>query len=84
VGRCGGSENFLLLEDYATDGDLLAMATACGMAGTKAEVAYLRTLSRKPGRDRIVLDALQKGLRERGEAKRALTLRDIQLARGEA
>ena len=82
-GRCGGRESFLEIDDYATEGDLLAFAQGTGMAGTEEEIAYLRDLSRRPGRDRVVLDSLQKAMRLLNGEKRPLTVTDIKMARGE-
>lgn len=83
-GRCGGRENFLEIEDYSTDGDLTAFAAGAGMVGSDEEINYLRELSRKPGRDRVLLDSIQKAMRALNGVKRPLTIHDLKAARGEA
>lgn len=87
-GRAGGRRNFLVLDKYTPREDLIAIATAYGVAGQLAkkdapEIAYLEKLSREPGRIRILFDALQRARREADRRKLPLTIDLIREVRGE-
>ena len=82
-GRAGGREKFLQLDEYTPREDLIEIATAYGLSTGKATIDYLEELSRKPGRVRILFDALQVAQREARERKCELTLGLIREVRGE-
>lgn len=93
-GRAGGRENFLVLDKYTPREDLIAIATAYGVAGDLTSpkspvIAYLEKLSKRPGRIRILFDALQRARREADQRTKAggrvceLTIGLIREVRGE-
>lgn len=82
-GRAGGRDQFLVLDDYTPREDLIEIAEGYGLIPDTDTIAYLEGLSRRPGRCRILFDALQKGMREAKASKRKLTVGLIQKVRGE-
>lgn len=82
-GRAGGRENFLILDEYTPREDLVEIATAYGLSTGKQTIDYLEGLSRRPGRVRILFDALQKAKMEAKARKATLTLDLIKEIRGE-
>jgi hypothetical protein len=82
-GRAGGRDSFLVLDDYTPKADLRQIAHAYEMPDADEEptLAYLDKLARKPGRCRILFDALQKAKRKSGG--RPVTMELIKEVRGE-
>ena len=58
-GRCGGQSQFLVLDEFAPPEDVLMFAEAYKLKDAKKHLEYLEGLSRRRGRDRILLNALQ-------------------------
>lgn len=84
-GRAGGRDNFIRLPDYPTDEDVLAIAEAFKLQhADKAEtVEYLVGLARKPGRVRVLFEALQRAAVRAKLRKQAMTINHVRAVRGE-
>lgn len=59
IGRIGGVEEFLVLPAYVSEDDLVQIARAANVATDKATIAFLKTVSQRPGRIRILFGVLQ-------------------------
>ena len=58
-GRAGGRKNFLRLDPFPAEDDVLAIAKAFGMQEAGKQVAELVKIARQPGRIRILFGVLQ-------------------------
>ncbi len=58
-GRAGGRDAFLILEDYESDEDILAIARGFGFLHPENHIDRLRPLAHSYGRVRILFNALQ-------------------------
>lgn len=82
-GRCGGRRNFLMLPNYPSAEDVLAIAKGFGLKDAEKHQAYLEAIAHEPGRVRILFEVLQSAkIRAEGEQK-PLTIGLVKEARGE-
>jgi hypothetical protein len=63
IGRIGGLNEVLVLDEFAPRADLLAIARSFNLVKPEQAIDLLEKLSRKPGRIRVVFGALQKAKR---------------------
>lgn len=82
-GRAGGRDQFLTLDEWMPREDLVQIATGYGLSTGKATIDYLESLSRKPGRCRILFNALQLAKRDAKAKNCKLTLELMRAVRGE-
>jgi hypothetical protein len=59
-GRCGGRGQFLRLPPYAPREDVLEIAQSFGLVDAVEHITELEEIARKPGRIRILFNALQR------------------------
>lgn len=81
IGRAGGERDILVLEDFPSDEDVLAIAKSFGLVDTARHIAELAKIVRESGRVRVLFEALQEAKVQAG--KRDLTINHIRAARGE-
>lgn len=77
-GRVGGRSEFLVLPEYPTGEDVLAIASAFKLRDAEQHQAELEKIARARGRIRILFNALQKGTRL-ADGKQ-LAMRHVRLA----
>lgn len=82
-GRAGGRDRFLVLDEYTPREDLKEIAEGYDLSTDAATIDYLETLSRKPGRCRILFDSLQEAKREAKARDIPMTAELIREVRGE-
>ncbi|MBC2592672.1 ATP-binding protein [Ruficoccus amylovorans] len=62
-GRCGGAEEFLILDEWPCRADCLQAANAFGLVDAERYAAELEKMTRRRGRIRILYNRLQKAVR---------------------
>ncbi|MGZ0657066.1 AAA family ATPase [Coraliomargarita sp. W4R72] len=62
-GRCGGSDEFLVLDDYPPATDVKQIAKAFGFQDIDSELKQLSSLAHRRGRVRVLFKKLQDGAR---------------------
>lgn len=60
-GRTGGRNRWLRLQEHAPDEDIIAIAKGFQLVEAKKNLAFLRMISREPGRIRRLFEDLQEG-----------------------
>lgn len=82
IGRVGGDNKILRLDDYAPRQDVLDIAEAFGLKDADRYLPELEKLSRSPGRIRILFTALQDAKRAADANEKPLTIRYVREATG--
>ena len=81
IGRAGGEKDILILEEYPSDDDVLAIAKSFQLADASKHLKELTKIVHEPGRIRVLFEALQEAKVQAG--KKELTINHIRAARGE-
>jgi len=82
-GRAGGRRNFLRLDEYPPDEDVLAIARAFKLREPSRHLKYLAAMAREPGRIRILFEDLQQGKVVAAADGKDLSIDYVRAARGE-
>lgn len=82
-GRAGGRENFLVLDTWTPRSDLIEIAAAYDLPTNAECIDYLAKLSQRPGRIRILFDALQQAHQEARARSVPMSVELIREVRGE-
>lgn len=83
VGRVGGWNDVLRLDEWTPRADIEAIAEAFKLQHVETHLPYLEKLSRQPGRIRILFNCLQKAKRLADAAGQRLTIKHLKTAQGE-
>lgn len=83
IGRMGGLRKALVLPDFATRDDVLAIAAGFDLKEAKSNVKYLEAISREPGRIRALFDDLQDAAQLAKADKKPLTIDYVRMVRSE-
>ncbi|MHB8520704.1 MAG: AAA family ATPase [Limisphaerales bacterium] len=81
-GRCGGADEFLVLPEWPTREDVLAIAEAFKLQDAEQHADELEKLGHARGRIRILFNALQKAKRLAESTKRPLTIKHVRSVTG--
>lgn len=81
IGRAGGDKDILVLEEYPSDDDVLAIAESFQLVDAKKHLKELSKIVHEPGRVRVLFEALQEAKVQAG--KKELTMQHIRDVRGE-
>jgi DNA transposition AAA+ family ATPase len=81
IGRAGGERDILVLEEFPSDEDVLAIAKSFALSDAARHITELGRIVRESGRVRVLFEALQEARVQAG--KRELTINHIRAVRGE-
>jgi hypothetical protein len=73
-GRCGGSDEFLILDEHPPKKDVLMIAQAFGLADAKEHLNTLEKIAQRRGRIRVLFKKLQDGARIASAMSTPLTI----------